>query len=312
MEGNNNTNKIDIAVLGHILNEKIIFTDRQIYPVLGSPAAYSSACMASLGSKVGVVTKIGRGFPQSLLKVFDELMVNKDGVVIGKNSTNNELIYNACGNKTLRFVTKAEEIFFTDIPNSYFGAEIFYICPMDYEVNVKTIEKISNLGKIMAVDLGGYGGGTSDTHPEGKDGNEIKKLCPYFNIVKASIEDYYYIFGAHTCDEKEISRKLIGWGAEISAITLGEKGSFIKTKDNESYIPSFPIKRVVDQTGAGDCYSAGFLVSFLVNEDPYVSAMYATAATSYVVERSGGVVASRMPDMGEVEKRVKIIKNLMK
>ena len=36
-------NTIEIAVLGHILNEKIIFPDKEIYPVLGSPVAYSSA-----------------------------------------------------------------------------------------------------------------------------------------------------------------------------------------------------------------------------------------------------------------------------
>ncbi|MDD5600494.1 MAG: carbohydrate kinase family protein, partial [Actinomycetota bacterium] len=63
---------VDIAVLGHILKEKIIFPDREIYPVLGSPVAYSSVCMASLGVDVGIVTKIGKDFPEELLKVFNE------------------------------------------------------------------------------------------------------------------------------------------------------------------------------------------------------------------------------------------------
>ena len=49
----------EIIVVGHILNEKIVFPDRVIAPVLGSPAAYSSVCLASLGVKVGVVSKIG-------------------------------------------------------------------------------------------------------------------------------------------------------------------------------------------------------------------------------------------------------------
>jgi hypothetical protein len=68
---------VDIVVLGHILNEKIVFPDREIYPVLGSPVAYSSVCMASLDVKIGIVTKIGKNFPQNLLHVFDLLLMSQ-------------------------------------------------------------------------------------------------------------------------------------------------------------------------------------------------------------------------------------------
>jgi sugar/nucleoside kinase (ribokinase family) len=302
---------VDIVVLGHILNEKIVFPDREIYPVLGSPVAYSSVCMASLDVKIGIVTKVGKNFPQNLLHVFDELMVNKDGLKVGRNSTCNKLIYDNNGNKTLKYLSKAEDIFFRDIPDSYHNAKIFYVCPMDYEIHSDTIKKISVLKKIIAIDLGGYGGGTSDTHPEEKDGHEIKGLCSYCHVVKASIEDFSHIFGVNA-DEKKISKKVIDWGAKVCVITLGEKGSFVKTHDKEKYIPPYPIKRIVDQTGAGDCYSAGFLVHFLEDEDPYISAQYATATTSYIIERTGGVISKRMPNKDEVERRVQVIKDLVR
>jgi sugar/nucleoside kinase (ribokinase family) len=307
-------NKLEIVVLGHILNEKIIFSDKEIYPVLGSPVAYSSACMASLGVKIGIVTKIGKDFPKDLLKVFNQLEIDQEGIIMGKNSTSNELIYDKQGNKTLKFITKSEDVFFKDIPNSYLDAKIFYICPMDYEIDIKTIKKIYDLGKIMAVDIGGYGGGTSDTHPKEKSGYEIKKLCPFFDIVKGSIEDYYHVFGVGVGDEQEVSRKIIQWGAKISLITLGEEGSFIKTKDKEYYIPAFPtpLDEILDRTGAGDCFSAGFLTHFLHNRDPYTSAVYASATTSYVIEQSGGVVVERMPKKKEIEQRIKIINNIAK
>ncbi|MDD3818580.1 MAG: hypothetical protein PHG41_01915, partial [Actinomycetota bacterium] len=73
---------VDIVILGHILKEKIIFPDREIYPVLGSPVAYSSVCLASLGVDVGIVTKIGKNFPEELLKVFNETKVNIEGIKI--------------------------------------------------------------------------------------------------------------------------------------------------------------------------------------------------------------------------------------
>jgi len=298
-------------VLGHILKEKIIFPDKEIYPVLGSPVAYSSVCMAYLGAKIGIVTKVGKDFPQDLLNVFDEVGVNKDGLNVGMSSTNNELIYDKNGNKTLKYLSKAEEIFFEDIPESYHDARILYLCPMNYEVHIETIRKISKLKKIIVIDLGGYGGGTSDTHPEEKDGHEIKELCSCCHTVKASIEDYSYILGMGIGEEKRIGKQILNWGAKVCVVTLGEKGSFVKTQDQEEYIPAYPLKRELDQTGAGDCYSAGFLVRFFEDEDPYISAQYATATTSYVIERSGGVTSKRMPNKDEVAKRLQVIKDLM-
>jgi sugar/nucleoside kinase (ribokinase family) len=306
-------NNVEIIVIGHILNEKIIFPDKVIAPVLGSPTAYSSVCIAKLGVKVGVVTKIGKDFPKSLFNVIDEVQVVQDGISVGQQSTNNELIYDEKGYKTLKYITRAEDIFFEDVPDSYLDAKIFYICPMDHEVNVGAIRKIAELGKCMAVDLGGYGGGTTALHPADKGGEEIKELCPYFSIVKASIEDCTYIFGAEIGNERDIAEKILGWGANICAITLGARGSFVKTQDRELYVPPFPdtLTRIADQTGAGDCYAAGFLTHFLRSEDPFASALFATATTSYVIERSGGVVQERMPDQQEVERRVGIINEIM-
>jgi len=297
---------VDIVCLGHILNEKIIFPDKVISPVLGSPAAYSSVCLASLGVDVGIVTKIGPDFPDSLLEAYGKAGVDKEGISIGKTSTNNELIYDSDGNKTLKFITRAEGIYYSDIPLKYHSAKMFYICPMDHEISIDTIEKISKLGKIMIIDLGGYGGGTSEKHPLVKDGSMIKELCPYFKIVRASIEDLYHIFGKKIC-EGTIAEKILGWGAESVVITLGEKGSYVRTATEKKNIPAYPIEEFVDQTGAGDCFSAGFMAQYLKSGNLFISALYGSAATSYIIERSGGVSAERMPAIEEVEKRVKVI-----
>jgi sugar/nucleoside kinase (ribokinase family) len=301
----------EIIVVGHILNEKIVFPDRVIAPVLGSPAAYSSVCLASLGVTVGIVTKIGRDFPPSLLGVFDECGVLQDGLHVGRASTNNELIYDDRGYKTLRFLTRAENLYLCDIPDTCLGARLIYVCPMDHEVGHEAVRELSGLGKVMAVDLGGYGGGTTAVHPTEKTGDEVRALCPSFTIVKASIEDCGYIFGAGSGDERRIAGTIITWGARICVITLGERGSFVMTGGREEYVPAFPIANLTDQTGAGDCYAAGYLAHFLRSGDPFASAVYATAATSYVIERTGGVIAGRMPNAQEVERRAEIIRSRM-
>jgi sugar/nucleoside kinase (ribokinase family) len=299
---------IEIAVLGHILNEKIVFPDRVIHPVLGSPVAYSSVCMASLGKDVGIVTKVGKDFPKSLLKVFDDVGVDTSGLSVSESSTNNELIYDHKGNKTLRFLSKANPVLFDDIPEEYLEAKIFYICPIDFEVPLGTIQRIFALKRLIAVDLGGYGGGTSEFHPVVKDGHTVKEICPFSDIVKASIEDITHIFG--DVDKKEVAEMIVSWGAQICIITLGGNGAYLKFNQNDYYFKPFPVEKFVDQTGAGDCFCAGFLSKYVNNDDPIESMYYGIAAASYIVERSGGVIKERMPDQKEVEKRVVRLKEL--
>ena len=46
---------------------------------------------------------------------------------------------------------------------------------------------------------------------------------------------------------------------QIAALTRSEKGSVIVTKDEIIEIPAAPVAEIVDTTGAGDLYAAGFL-----------------------------------------------------
>ena len=51
----------------------------------------------------------------------------------------------------------------------------------------------------------------------------------------------------------------------IAAITLGEKGSIIKRSEDRWVIPAQKAAKIVDTTGAGDLYAAGFLYAFINN-----------------------------------------------
>ena len=52
-------------------------------------------------------------------------------------------------------------------------------------------------------------------------------------------------------------------GAAIVVVTLGRDGCYIRTPDAETAVPAGYVARVVDTTGAGDAFCAGFLCGHL-------------------------------------------------
>ena len=98
-------------------------------------------------------------------------------------------------------------------------------------------------------------------------------------------------------------------GASNVLVTLGSKGSILFKKKPHSilYQPACPLpfgSSVVDETGAGDCYRAGFVTALLehneVNDDALQKCMkFASAAGMLAVTRQGAVPS--IPSREEVE-----------
>jgi sugar/nucleoside kinase (ribokinase family) len=65
----------------------------------------------------------------------------------------------------------------------------------------------------------------------------------------------------------------------------------------------------VDQTGAGDSFSAGFLFHYGRTQDAFSATLYGNAVTSFVIERTGGVLADRMPSRAEADRRAEVLRS---
>ena len=75
--------------------------------------------------------------------------------------------------------------------------------------------------------------------------------------------------------------------ARLAVITRSEKGCVVVSKEETVAVPAEPIERVVDATGAGDLFAAGFLFGFARGRDHRTSARLGAIAAAEVIQHLG-------------------------
>lgn len=73
----------------------------------------------------------------------------------------------------------------------------------------------------------------------------------------------------------------------VAAITRGELGSVVVTKDGVVEVAAQPVDQVVDTTGAGDLYAAGFLYGYTRGRDLHTCATLGHIASAEVISHVG-------------------------
>lgn len=292
-----NNKNIDIVVIGNIVKETIFYNDKTEGPVLGSPCAYTSLALAKAGMRVGIVTHCGEDMKDLLEK--ELRLVDKEGCISYLYTTENHLICNEHGENQVEYFKAAPMINFEKIPETYMDAKIYFICPMDFDVNVDICEKLKKRGKKIIVDLGGYGGTTSYNHFSiaTKRGKKlIEDLCKNAFIVKASQDDLKYIMPELSVEE--CLKYIVQRGPEFAVATMGDSGAAYCNREG-----IFEVCQAVEigdkvkknLVGAGDVFSAGLIIAIQEGEKIRDSVIHANSMASLVLEEKGGCIESRMP-----------------
>ncbi|MEU5311362.1 carbohydrate kinase family protein [Streptomyces sp. NPDC021562] len=82
------------------------------------------------------------------------------------------------------------------------------------------------------------------------------------------------------------AKKLIGAGAGLVAVTRGADGALLVTADGTESVPAFEID-VVDTTGCGDAFSAGFVYGVGLGRTPLEAAVLGNAVAALVAQGLG-------------------------
>jgi sugar/nucleoside kinase (ribokinase family) len=72
-----------------------------------------------------------------------------------------------------------------------------------------------------------------------------------------------------------------------AVVTRSEKGCVVVAPDDVTAVPAFPVTEVVDTTGAGDLFAAGFLFGLVRGADPTICGRLGALAAAEVIQHLG-------------------------
>ena len=254
----------------------------------GGSAANTMSGLAQLGVEAGFLSKIGedeigRFFEKQMTESHVKPLMLKSETPSGRV----QALVTADGERT--FATclgAAAEMCADDIkPELFQGWDIFYVegyLVANPTMLKKAIETAKAQGMTIAIDLASY-----NVVEESHD-FLLDLVNNYVDIVFANEKEAF----AFTGMEPKAAVNYIAERCDIAVVKVGAKGAFIQCGNEVVTVP--PMKaNVVDTTGAGDMWAAGFLAGFVKGENLQKCGMMGAVVAKNIIE----VVGAKMDEV---------------
>jgi sugar/nucleoside kinase (ribokinase family) len=87
--------------------------------------------------------------------------------------------------------------------------------------------------------------------------------------------------------------------ARLAVVTRSEKGCLIVTREQTEAVPASPVDRVVDATGAGDLFAAGFLAGLARGSDYRTAGQLGALVAAEVIQHMGARPETSLKALGQ-------------
>jgi len=264
--------KIDVISIGAVLLDTMatverfpgiddeVFVPELVMSGGGSAANVAISC-SRLGMKTGFIGKIGKDSNGEFLKgEFRADNIDLDGLVIDEKLNTGMCYIPIHGGDRMIFAHSgaANDLNPEDIKKDYIlSSKLILLANLKNLKPLKQATKYAKSGDtLVAFNPGAL------IADQGFD--ECKELLTSTDIFISSETELNKIMGEQSTDTS--LNKLFDMGASVAAITRGSKGALLVDKNNKIELPIYKVD-VVDTTGAGDSFSAGFVTGYLENKD---------------------------------------------
>jgi sugar/nucleoside kinase (ribokinase family) len=272
----------DICCIGHITLDKVV-TTRSVVHMEGGTAFYFSNALARMDVSYTLVTALAQPEMQAVSGL------RAKGIeVIALPSAHTVYFENIYGedqdHRTQRVLQTADP--FTAGQLNGVSATIFHLGPLlAGDIPLELIRTLAAKGKV-SLDAQGYLRKVEDHHVLAIDWPGKKEALQYVTMLKTNESEMAVLTGQ--TDIRKGAKILSDWGVREVIITLGSMGSVIYTDQQFFEIPAYiPTTSVVDATGCGDTYMAGYLYQRIKGAPIRTCGEFAAAMATLKIESSG-------------------------
>jgi sugar/nucleoside kinase (ribokinase family) len=271
----------DICCIGHITLDKVV-TPRAVAHMAGGTSFYFSSAIRNMDVSYTLVTSLA----ESEMHVVETLRAKGTEVhaTTCAHTVYFENIYS--GNqdhRTQRVLQKADP--FTVEQLLDIDANIFHLGPLlADDIPVELIKELSSRGRV-SLDAQGYLRKVEDKNVIPVDWPAKKEALQYIDILKVNEHELEALTGL--TDIKKGAEVLADWGVKEVVVTLGSMGSVIYAEGLFYNVPAYIPTAVVDATGCGDTYMAGYLYQRTKGALYQEAGEFAAAMASFKIESSG-------------------------
>jgi sugar/nucleoside kinase (ribokinase family) len=228
----------------------------------GGCALNTGSVLTRLGATVALVGKVGADpFGEYLLGVARERGVDAGGVLVdsGAATSATVVLVDGAGERTFLHVPGANGTLrrdelsadWTACGRALHVAGSLVMPALDGEPTVELLADARSRGTVTSLD--------TVWDPSGRWDLVVPAL-PYLDVFSPSLAEGRAITGYD--DPRDIAGWLADRGARVVALTMGDRGAYVRGDDFEGYIEPYTVA-VVDGTGSGDAFSAGLLYGVL-------------------------------------------------
>jgi len=116
---------------------------------------------------------------------------------------------------------------------------------------------------------------------------ELKDLIKRVDLFCINFNEAIALSGQSGSDINEMSKAILDLGPKSLIIKDGEKGSYFFDSNNQFSIKAYPVKEVIDTTGAGDAYIGGLLMGKMNGMSILDSMKIGSVTASFCIEGIG-------------------------
>lgn len=258
--------------------------------VSGGSAGNTMACFSSLGGKGAYIGKVaddnlGETFGKTLQDIgvdFQTSPLTGNDVSTGRCM----ILVTEDGQRTMNtYLGAAIELTANDIDDDYIGkGQVLYLegylydPPQAMEAFIKASRAAQAAGRRVALSL-------SDPFCVDRHRQAFRNLVNlHVDILFANEDEIKSLYEVDTIEEAcdRVSKE-----CALVAITRADKGSIIIKSGQRTEVPAEPVEKVVDTTGAGDAYAAGFLYGFTEGKDMAECGRLGSIAAAEIISHMG-------------------------